>query len=225
MKSDTPFETATVAGGCFWCIASAFDAISGVDEVISGYTGGLDSSPTYESVCTSQTGHYEAVRIRFNPGVISYRILLAYFFQQIDPTDDGGSFLDRGSQYRSAVFYHSQAQQKTAWQLIDTINRSAVFKTPVATRVLPASQFFRAEAHHQDYHRKNPIQYRFYRAGSGRDLFIRDYWQNGNAAILFHDRVSGDDRVQDAASHECQHGEVEECKGEGCPMAGPAGPD
>lgn len=168
--------TATFAGGCFWCIASAFDGTKGVEKIVSGYMGGDVDNPSYELVCTGQTGHAEVVRISYDPDLISYDALLAVFFRQIDPTDKDGSFMDRGSQYRSAIFYHTREQKQQALDMIQKINDAKIFKSPVVTEVIEASQFFPAETYHQDYHKKNPAQYKYYQTGSGRQGFITRVW-------------------------------------------------
>ena len=178
-------KTATLAGGCFWCVASAFDGVAGVVDVISGYAGGHVENPTYDQVTSGTTGHYESVQVIFDPDIIKYRELLRIFFQQIDPTDSGGSFVDRGSQYSPAVFYHTAAQKKEAVNIIKQINDSKIFDVPVAIQVLEFKNFFEAEVYHQDYHKKNPTRYKFYRAGSGRDNFIQKKWNGTNRAILF----------------------------------------
>jgi len=183
MKQDN-IETATFAGGCFWCVESAFEEIKGVKEVISGYTGGLEENPTYEQVSSGSTSHFEAVQITYDPDIVSYKILIEIFFQQIDPGDGQGSFVDRGNQYRSAVFFHTEAQKAQAWEIIGLIDASDILDNPVATDVLPVTTFYRAEEYHQDYHSKNPIRYKFYRAGSGRDNFIKKFWKNGNSRIF-----------------------------------------
>ncbi|HCY88419.1 MAG TPA: methionine sulfoxide reductase [Desulfobacteraceae bacterium] len=177
-------EQATFAGGCFWCVESAFEGQDGVLDVVSGYIGGRVENPSYEQVSSGTTGHAEAVRVTFDHSRISYRELLKIFFQQIDPTDGEGSFVDRGSQYRPAVFYHSPEQKKQAIAMIKRIEAARIFNAPLATEVLAASQFFEAEEYHQDYHSKNPIRYKFYRAGSGRDRFIKNFWQNGNNQVF-----------------------------------------
>lgn len=184
VKKSNQVETATFAGGCFWCVESSFEGLDGVLDVISGYTGGDEKNPTYEQVSSGSTTHFEAIQITFNPEIISYRNLLKIFFQQIDPTDGQGSFVDRGKQYRSAVFFHTKDQKRKAQELIDHIDTSNVFDSPVATQVLIAAPFYMAETYHQDYHRKNPIRYKFYRAGSGRDKFIQKFWKNGNNRIF-----------------------------------------
>ncbi|MBU1342988.1 MAG: peptide-methionine (S)-S-oxide reductase MsrA [Proteobacteria bacterium] len=175
---DKKLEIATFAGGCFWCTASSFEKLDGVLDVVSGYTGGEVDHPTYEQVTSGTTGHYEAVQVTFDPEIIPFRELLKIFLTQIDPTDASGSFVDRGSQYRSAVFYHTIEQKLTIEKLIMQINGAKIFNQPVATRILESKKFYEAEPYHQDYHKKNPIQYRFYRAGSGRDVFIDTFWQN-----------------------------------------------
>ena len=183
-------QTATFAGGCFWCTASAFDGVDGVEKVVSGYMGGDVDNPGYEFVCTGQTGHAEVIQITFDPGKISYEDLLARFFRQIDPTDENGSFVDRGSQYRPAVFYHSKAQQEQALGMIQRINDAGIFDKPVATQVVEAMPFFPAEDYHQDYHKKNPTQYKFYRIGSGRQGFVSRVWNDENQKILKPDNTT-----------------------------------
>lgn len=168
-------QTATFAGGCFWCTESAFDGQKGVIRVVSGYIGGQLDNPTYGQVCSGTSGHYEAVQVSFDPDVISYDRLLEIFFKQIDPSDDGGSFLDRGPQYRSAVFYHTSEQKNAARKAIERINQSGLFDHPVATRLIEAVPFFEAETYHQGYHKNHADRYRLYRAGSGRDAFIHRY--------------------------------------------------
>ena len=184
VNKNNPTETATFAGGCFWCVESSFEGLDGVLDVISGYIGGEEKNSTYELVSSGSTDHFEAIQITFNPDIISYKALLKIFFQQIDPTDGQGSFVDRGKQYRSAIFFHTEAQKREAQELIDHIDVSKVFDIPVATQVITATPFYTAETYHQDYHRKNPIRYKFYRAGSGRDKFIQKFWENGNNRIF-----------------------------------------
>ncbi len=176
-NSKNKYETATLAGGCFWCIEAAFEDVPGVIDAASGYSGGHVKNPSYEEVSSGRTGHYEAVQIKFDPEKISYTQLLNILFQQIDPTDGSGSFADRGSQYRSAVFYHNEGQKKEALALIKKINDSHRFDSKIATQVIKFKNFYRAESYHQDYHSKNPIRYNFYRTGSGRDRFIKKAWQ------------------------------------------------
>jgi methionine-S-sulfoxide reductase len=165
-------QIATFAGGCFWCTESAFHGKEGVLKVVPGYIGGHVDHPTYEQVCSGTTGHFEAVQVTFDPDIISFQDLLLVFFQQIDPTDREGSFVDRGSQYRSAVFCHTDAQKAAAINSIGRLNDAGLFKAPVVTQILEATQFYEAEVYHQGYHEKNPDRYRRYRAGTGRDAFI-----------------------------------------------------
>ena len=167
-------ETATFAGGCFWCIDSAFREIPGVVSVTSGYTGGTASNPTYEKVSTGTTGHFEAVRVEFDPARVTYADLLDVFWLQIDPTDAGGQFADRGPQYRTAIFFHDESQRQTALDSARKLSQSGRTNGKIATLVLPAGQFYPAEEPHQDYARKCPYQYESYRRGSGREDFVRN---------------------------------------------------
>jgi peptide methionine sulfoxide reductase msrA/msrB len=169
-------ELATLAGGCFWCMVHPFDEWSGVRRVVSGYTGGTTQHPTYEEVCSGRTGHREAVQIVFDPAVISYDRILDIFWRQIDPTDPEGQFADRGSSYRTAIFYHSDAQRQAAEASRDRIAASGRFSKPIATEILPAGPFYPAEDYHQDYYRKNPGHYRLYQSGSGRLRFLERHW-------------------------------------------------
>jgi peptide methionine sulfoxide reductase msrA/msrB len=169
-------DTATFAGGCFWCTESTFEDIDGVKEVISGYTGGHVKNPTYEQVCTGTTGHYEAIQITYDPEMVSYSELLDIFWRQIDPTDDGGSFVDRGSQYRSAIFYNNSAQKKLAEESKSELEKSGIFDKPVATKIIKAAEFYRAEDYHQQFCQRNPTRYYNYRNASGRDQFIKKVW-------------------------------------------------
>lgn len=177
-------EVATFAGGCFWCVESAFEGRDGVYEVVSGYIDGHVENPTYKQVSAGSSGHAEAIQLFYDPKIISFKALLKIFFQQIDPTDGSGSFVDRGSQYRPAIFFHTQAQEQAAQDTIKTIDDSKIFDKPVATQVVAASKFYEAEEYHQDYHSKNPIRYKYYRSGSGRDRFIENFWKKGNNEIF-----------------------------------------
>ena len=177
------FERATFAGGCFWCMEPPFEKLDGVHEVVSGYTGGGEKDPTYEEVASGATGHYEAVQILFDPAVVSYEELLAVFWRQIDPTDDGGSFVDRGGQYRSAVFYHSAGQKAAAERSKSAVDESGRFDKPVATGIVEYAAFYRAEEYHQDYYKKNPVRYKVYRYHSGRDRFITEAWEERKVAL------------------------------------------
>lgn len=178
MNQDKKLEYATFAGGCFWCMVQPFDELPGIKSVISGYTGGFVDNPTYEEVCTNQTGHVEAVQITYNPNIFPYEKLLEIFWQQIDPTDAGGQFFDRGSSYKTAIFYHNEKQKQLAEKSRKDLEESGRFKRPIVTEILPAGPFYKAEDYHQDYYKKNPYHYKRYRKGSGRDDFIQKHWVN-----------------------------------------------
>jgi len=169
-------ETATFAAGCFWCVEAAFEGLEGVMEVVSGYAGGKEKNPTYADVSSGKTGHREAVQIKFNPEVISYSELLDIFWQQFDPTDEGGSFADRGSSYTSAIFFHSPLQKLAAEASKEKLGQSGKFANPIITPILKFSSFYPAEAYHQDYYKNNPEEYKAYRKASGRDDFIAEHW-------------------------------------------------
>ncbi|MGG1572865.1 peptide-methionine (S)-S-oxide reductase MsrA [Fictibacillus sp. NRS-1165] len=171
-------QLATFAGGCFWCMVSPFEEMPGILSVVSGYTGGHTENPTYEEVCSDTTGHYEAVQITFDPELFSYKKLLQLFWQQIDPTDPGGQFYDRGDSYRTAIFYHNEEQKEWAEASKQELAESGRFQKPIVTEILPASVFYPAEEYHQDYHKKNPAHYKRYRTGSGREDFINSHWQS-----------------------------------------------
>ena len=171
-------ETATLAGGCFWCMEKPFETLPGVISVVSGYTGGKTTDPTYETY--SGDGHLEAVQIVFDPTVISYQQVLEVFWRQIDPTDPDGQFVDRGPAYASAIFYHSEAQRQTAEQSRDELAKSGRFSKPIVTPITAAAPFYAAEAYHQDYYNNNPLRYRYYRHGSGRDQFLEKVWGTGS---------------------------------------------
>lgn len=169
-------EKATFAGGCFWCMVAPFEKMPGVLQVVSGYTGGHKEDPSYEDVCRGNTGHYEAVQITYDPEKVSYQQLLDTFWQQIDPTDPGGQFHDRGQSYQTAIFYHDEQQRQLAEESRDSLQASRRFVMPVVTQIIPASRFFPAEEYHQHYHKKNPVHYQQYRRGSGREDFIEQNW-------------------------------------------------
>jgi len=151
-------EVATLAGGCFWCLEAVYDQIRGVESVESGYIGGTVENPTYEAVCGGHTGHAEAVRVTFDPQVISYQELLEIFFVIHDPTTLNRQGNDMGTQYRSSIFYHTPIQQQTAEGLIKTFNKEQLYSAPIVTRVAPATQWYEAEAYHQEYFVRNPLQ-------------------------------------------------------------------
>ena len=169
-------EKATFAGGCFWCMVKPFDSLPGIESIVSGYTGGDLENPTYEQVCTNKTGHKEAVEIEFQPEIYPYEKLLEVFWSQIDPTDSGGQFFDRGSSYAPAIFYHSEEQREAAEKSKKDLDESGKFDKPVVTPILEAKPFYLAETYHQDYYKKNPAHYERYSVGSGRAAFIQKNW-------------------------------------------------
>ena len=168
---------ATFAGGCFWCVETAFEGLPGVTSVISGYTDGATQNPTYEEVSAGRTGHAESVQITYDPRRIGYAALLDIFWHNIDPTQSNGQFCDHGSQYRSGIFYHDTTQKRLAEaskrRLETTPQR---FKGPIVTRILAATRFWPAEVYHQDFYRKDPVRYRSYREGCGRDRRLQELW-------------------------------------------------
>ncbi|MDD5429019.1 MAG: peptide-methionine (S)-S-oxide reductase MsrA [Candidatus Omnitrophica bacterium] len=208
------YEKATFAGGCFWCMQPVFGKMDGVVSVVSGYTGGDKADPTYEEVSSGATGHREAIEVTYDPAKISYDSLLEVFWQNIDPTDTGGQFADRGSQYKTAVFYHDEKQKAAAEKSKKALDKSGRFDKPVATQIIKASPFYPAEEYHQDYDKKNPANYELYKKASGREnyflkrkltpmqydvtqkcetepAFNNEYWDNRRKGI-YVDRVSGE---------------------------------
>lgn len=171
-------KRAIFAGGCFWCMEPPFENTEGVIDVAAGYTGGKTENPTYEEVSSGRTGHYEAVEIIYDPEKVSYEQLLSVFWHQIDPTDDGGQFADRGTQYFTAIFYLDEEQKKLAEASKKALDKSGIFDKPVITAILPAVPFYRAEEYHQDYYKKNILHYSMYKAGSGRAGFQKKTWKD-----------------------------------------------
>jgi peptide methionine sulfoxide reductase msrA/msrB len=171
---------ATFAGGCFWCMEPPFEKLDGVVSVVSGYAGGHVQNPSYREVSNGNTGHKEAVEISYDPNKISYEKLLKVFWRQIDPTDADGSFVDRGNQYTSAIFYHNETQMKLAEAAKNQLATSGKFSKPIATIIVPAKIFYKAEDYHQDYYKINPIRYKYYRYRSGRDQYIQKTWNAEN---------------------------------------------
>jgi peptide methionine sulfoxide reductase msrA/msrB len=169
-------EQAIFAGGCFWCMEKPFEQLDGVLSVVSGYSGGTTANPTYENY--SQGRHIEVVRIVYDPKLITYEKILDTFWRQVDPTDDGGQFVDRGHAYTTAIFYVSEEQRREAEASKEALAKSGVFSKPIVTPILPAATFYPAEDYHQDYYRNNPIRYHFYRSQSGRDDFLEKTWKN-----------------------------------------------
>jgi len=172
-------KLATFAGGCFWCMVDAFEKLPGVESVTAGFTGGTEENPSYvDVVMVGDTGHIEAVQVMYTPALCSYAKLLNVFWRQIDPTDNGGQFADRGEIYSTAIFYHNEEQKKLAEQSQKALQDSGLFSAPVVTGILPAMPFYPAEEFHQGYHKKNPEFYCQYRIDSGRDDFLDKIWRN-----------------------------------------------
>lgn len=176
-SAQTKHEKATFAGGCFWCMSPPFEKLNGVISVVSGYTGGNGENPGYEDYAAG--GHIEAVEVSYDPSKITYQELLDVFWRQIDPTDSGGQFCDRGPQYRSAIFYQNQEQKFLAERSKEALGKSARFKKTIVTEILKAWAFYKAEDYHQDYHKKNPLRYKFYRQSCGRDRYLEKIWGDG----------------------------------------------
>ena len=170
-------QKATFAGGCFWCMETAFEGLPGVKSVISGYTGGPEKNPTYEQVSSKRTGHSEAVQITFDPKQVTYAQLLDLFWHNADPTDAGGQFCDRGPEYRSEIYVHDATQRKLAEESKRKLETTPQrFKKPIVTKILDASEYWPAEEYHQDFYRKNPTRYHEYRDGCGRDRRLKELW-------------------------------------------------
>ena len=169
-------QRAIFAGGCFWCMEPPFEKLGGVVDVVSGYTGGTVENPSYQQVIAGDTGHLEAIEVQFDSARIDYGTLVETFWRQIDPTDDGGSFVDRGSQYRSAIFTLTAEQQQIAEASREALEQSGRYSAPIVTAILKAEPFYPAEAYHQDYYKQNPLHYKRYRSGSGRDQYIERMW-------------------------------------------------
>lgn len=170
------WEKATFAGGCFWCMENPFEHIDGVKEVVSGFSGGTEVDPSYNEVASGHTSHMEAIQIEFDANQVSYAKLVEVYWRQIDPTDDGGQFVDRGDHYRTAIFYHNAEQQQLAEQSKDQLKNSGRFAAPIVTRILPYTVFYPAEEYHQNFHEKSPQRYCSYRMYSGRDQFLEKMW-------------------------------------------------
>jgi peptide methionine sulfoxide reductase msrA/msrB len=175
-KGDNMSRVATFAGGCFWCTEADFEKVPGVVRAVSGYTGGTKENPTYEEVSAGTTGHVEAVQVYYDPAKVTYEGLLDTFWRHINPTDSGGQFVDRGSQYRSVIFYHDEEQKRLAEKSKEDLGKSGKFDKPVVTEILKFTKFYEAEEYHQDYYKKNPLRYKYYRFGSGRDQFLKKVW-------------------------------------------------
>ena len=178
VTSNKPLKTVTLAGGCFWCMVSPFEHLDGVVKVVSGYSGGNRKNPTYEEVSTGTTGHYEAIQVTYDPAKISYKQILDVYWRQIDPTDGEGQFVDRGSQYKTAIFYQTDEERQIAEKSKEEIAAKWHFDKPIATKIIGFTQFYPAEDYHQDYYKKDPLRYKLYRIGSGRDAYIEKQWQD-----------------------------------------------
>jgi len=168
--------TATFAGGCFWCMEPPFDKLEGVISTTSGYIGGQKDNPTYKEVSAGGTGHAEAVQILYDPGKVTYTQLLEVFWRQINPTTPDRQFVDVGSQYRAAIFYHDPEQKRLAEESKEQIAQSGRFDGPIVTQIVEAGKFWPAEDYHQDYYMRNPVRYKYYRWGSGRDQYLKSVW-------------------------------------------------
>ena len=176
------YEVATLAGGCFWCTESDLEKFHGVLDVVSGYSGGDLENPTYKQVSSGKTGHIEVIEVKYDPKAVSYEQILDQFFRHIDPTDDQGSFVDRGRHYRPAIFYHNAEQKQVAEQFIAEIDDLGIFKKPLKTELIEFDTFWVAEDYHQDYYKRNKVRYNYYRYASGRDKYL--------------DNIFGDDREE-----------------------------
>jgi len=174
-KSAAP-ALATFAGGCFWCVEDAFDQVPGVISTTSGYTGGRVKNPTYEMVSSGRTGHAEAVLVEYDPAKVSYEKLLEVFWHNIDPTQENAQFCDHGTQYRSAIFWHNDEQRRLAEASRAALAKSKPFKGEIVTQIVKAEAFYPAEEYHQNYHLKNPVRYKFYKSGCGREAQLREVW-------------------------------------------------
>lgn len=169
-------ETATFAGGCFWCLEEALDKVEGVVSTTSGYTGGQKTNPTYEEVSAGGTGHTESVQVMYDPQKVTYTKLLETFWHNIDPTTPNQQFCDKGHQYRSAIFYHDDRQQRLAEESKQQLDKSKPFKEQIVTEIVPASEFYPAEEYHQNFYQKNPIRYKFYKYNCGRAQRLETLW-------------------------------------------------
>ena len=190
------YKKATFAGGCFWCMEPAFEGREGVFDVFVGYTGGLRENPSYEEVSQGRTGHREAVQIIYDPEKITYSELLDIFWQQIDPTDAVGQFADRGSQYKTAIFYHDTEQQQAAGRSKKELEKIKKFNKPITTEIIKAAFFYKAEEYHQDYYKKSPTRYNLYKKGSGREDFIKENWITAEKADLIQNKMPSKEELK-----------------------------
>ena len=195
-SSLTPdLRQAVFAGGCFWCMEPPFEKLPGVSKAISGYTGGKKENPNYKEVASGLTNHAEAIEIHYDPSKISYHDLLEVFWRNIDPTDENGQFVDRGKQYRPAIFYQDNDQKKMAEKSRDVLEKSRRFQNKIKTKIIKATTFFQAEEYHQDFYKKNTIRYKIYRVGSGRDQFLKKFWGSDQEYKLSKISIKNDDKI------------------------------
>lgn len=185
--SELIYNIATFSGGCFWCSEADFEKKEGVVEVVSGFAGGEEVEPSYKDVSAGKTSHLEGVQVYYDPKLVSYEELLEVFWRHINPTDDGGQFADRGNHYTTAIFYHNYEQKAIAEKSKKTLEESGKFDKPIVTQILPFTTFYEAEEYHQDYYKKNPIRYNYYREGSGRNDFIEETWDEGEIEKIFEE--------------------------------------
>jgi methionine-S-sulfoxide reductase len=174
--ADAKLESVVLAGGCFWCIEADYEKLDGVVDVVSGYAGGHVENPTYKQVSAGSSGHIEVVKVTYDANKINYSQILDYFWRHIDPTRDDGQFCDRGPQYRPAIFYQNEAQKELAIASIKQIEQTKPFAQPLKVELIQASTFYPAEDYHQDYYKKNPVRYNFYRYSCGRDARVEQLW-------------------------------------------------
>jgi peptide methionine sulfoxide reductase msrA/msrB len=201
-EKNNNYKTATFAGGCFWCTESDFEKVDGVIEAISGYTGGQKEKPTYREVSAGGTGHTEAIQVVYDPSKVTYKELLDIFWMHVDPTDPSGQFVDRGSQYRTAIFYHDDEQRWQAEESRDKMNKSGRFKKPIVTEIVKLEKFYTAEDYHQDYYKKSPIRYKLYRYHSGRDQYLKTVWEDSMEPAQKHSNIKTYSKPGDDALHE-----------------------
>lgn len=196
-KENVDLKTATFAGGCFWCVESDFEKVGGVVEVISGYTGGHMENPTYKQVSAGGTGHAEAVQVFYDPEKVIYEDLLYVFWRHVNPTDAGGQFVDRGSQYRTGIFYHDEEQKRVALKSKRELEESGALDKPIVTEIEKFTKFYRAEDYHQDYYKTHALRYKFYRFNSGRDQFLKKVWGDRGMKAMRRERKSKNVRPSD----------------------------
>ena len=176
VQAESQMKTAILAGGCFWCVESDYEKLDGIGDVVSGYIGGHVDNPTYQQVSSGTSGHIEAAIINYDASKISYTQILDYFWRHIDPTNDKGQFCDFGPQYRPAIFYQDEEQHELARQSLQNIRETKPFSDPIRVELIKATKFYPAEDYHQDYYKKNPVRYKFYRYSCGRDARVEELW-------------------------------------------------